>query len=50
LINSDQLSLLDIELFFLNDFPFMKAAAAQSIAFMQQRYFRPFKLNNITHF
>jgi len=28
LINSNQLSLLDIELFFLEYFPFMKAAAA----------------------
>jgi hypothetical protein len=49
LINGNQLSLLHIKLFFLQDFPFVEAAAAQRIAFMYLRGFWPFKLNYVTH-
>jgi hypothetical protein len=49
LIYRDQLSLFDIKLFFLEDFPFVKAATAQSIAFMPLGCFWPLELNNVSH-
>jgi hypothetical protein len=49
LINSDKLSLLYVELFFLNDFPFVKTAAAEGFAFVFFKGAGLFEGNYVAH-